>query len=255
MCFLGHRDLLRVLPRMFRRAGVEQAFSRGFNPLPRMSFGPALALGVGARAEVVDVDVILPRSAHDLGGLLGDDEREAMAADLLERLRRVAPPGLALRTARLVGPDELRLGQLVAAADYAVELPEAAARVLSAELSTRLEGPLAIERVRHKKKRRGKRRPTGARQQTQVVDVKSTLLSAVVEGTSLRFRLRLDGKGGARPREVVQALLGERVPDHHMTRERILVRKDDALVGIDQVGACPRPPSAPRPPVAVPSPG
>ncbi len=250
--FLGHRDLLRLLPRMFRRAGVEQAFSRGFNPLPRMSFGPALALGMGAEAEVVDVDVLLPRSAEDLAGMLSDAERESLAADLLERLQRVAPPGLVLRTARMVGPDELRLGQLVAAADYAVTLPDAAAERLRAELDARLQGSLTVERVAHKKKRRSKKRgPRGSRDAIKTIDIKSTLMSVAVDDGALRFRLRLDGQGGARPREVVEALLGERVPDHHMTRERILVRKDDALVGIDRVGACPRPPSAPRLPVQV----
>lgn len=249
--FLGHRDLLRVLPRMFRRAGVEQAFSRGFNPTPRMSFGPALALGVTAHAEVVDVDVILPRSAEDLAGMLGEPEREAIAAELLTQLRRVAPPGLALQAARLVGPDELRLGQLVAAADYAVRLPEPVARDLATALPQRLAGPLTIERTQHAKKRRGKRRAPSARPATRVVDVHSTLMHAAVDGLTLRFRLRLDGEGGARPREVVEALLGQRVPDHHMTRVRLLVRKDDALVAIDQAGVCPRPPAKRRAPPAV----
>jgi len=247
MCFLGHRDLLRILPRMFRRAGIELAFTRGFNPLPRMSFGPALALGVGAQAEVVDVDVLLPRSAEDLAGVLDDAERAGLAEGLLARLRSVAPPGLVLRSARLVGPEELRLGQLVAAADYVVKLNDEQAK----EMAERLEGALAqpelmIQRARHKKPRRSKkRRPAGPL--IQEIDVKRTLLHAEGEGATLRFRVSLDGKGGARPREVVQALLGMKVADHHMTRERLLVRIDEVLVGIDEVGACPRPPPPPKP--------
>jgi radical SAM family uncharacterized protein/radical SAM-linked protein len=247
--FLGHRDLLRVLPRMFRRAGVEQAFSRGYTPIPRMSFGPALALGVWAKAEVVDVDVILPRSAEDLGGMLSDDEREALAAELLGRLCAVAPPGLLLRSARLVGPDELRLGQLVAAADYAVALSVAQAERLAADLHARLAAPsLLVERTRHKPPRSAKRGPGQRKPATGPVDVKVSLLHAELHGTTLRFRLRVDAEGSARPREVVQALLGERLPDHLTTRERLLVRKDGALVGIDEVGACPRPVPAPRRP-------
>ncbi len=244
--FLGHRDLLRILPRMFRRAGLEQAFSRGYNPIPRMSFGPALALGMGAEAEVVDADLVLACSAEDLGGLLDDARREAEAASLLERLRAVAPPGLLLRSARLVGPDELRLGQLVQAADYVVTLNDDEAGRLQQRLGPALEQPeLVVQRVRHSKGRRGKRRP--ARPLVQDIDIKQSLMDVGLHDNRLRFRLRLDGQGGARPREVVEALLGERVADHLMTRERLLVSKDATLVGIDQVGACPRPVAAPRP--------
>jgi radical SAM family uncharacterized protein/radical SAM-linked protein len=242
MRFLGHRDLLRVLPRMFRRAGLEQSFSRGYNPIPRMSFGPALALGVGALAEVVDADVILPRSAEDLAGMLCTAEREAIAAELLPRLRAVAPPGLAIQSVRIVAPDELRLGQLVAAADYAVALDEAQADRAAAGLDTRLAAEsLVIERSAHKKARRGKgkRGPRG-NAPPRAVDVKASLLHAELAGPTLRFRLRVDAEGSARPREVVEALLGERVPDHKFVRERLLVRKDGRLVGIDEAGACPR---------------
>jgi len=49
---------------MFRRARIELAFSRGYNPVPRMTFGPALALGMRADGEVVDVDIVLDESAH-----------------------------------------------------------------------------------------------------------------------------------------------------------------------------------------------
>ncbi len=177
--------------------------------------------------------------------ILGMYQREVLAAQLLARLRAVAVPGLTLRTARLVGPDELRLGQLVAAADYAVQLPEQAAERLAQTLPERLSGTLTVERTRHKKKRRGRRRG-GGRPQTQVIDIKSKLLDVAVTGSTLRFRLSLDGEGGARPREVVQALVGERVPDHRMTRTRLLVRKGEVLEGIDEVGACPRPPPRPR---------
>jgi len=247
MRFLGHRDLLRVLPRMFRRAGVEQAFSRGYTPIPRMSFGPALALGVGAEAEVVDVDVLLPRSAEDLAGLLPAADREAMGAALLERLEAVAPPGLAIRSARLVAPDELRLGQLVAAADYAVRLTDEQAQRMVTGLPERLAAPsLVIERARHKKVRRAKRGPGQRKPAGSAIDIKATLMHAELCDTTLRFRLRVDAEGSARPREVVEALLGERLPDHLTTRERILVRKDGALVGIDEAGACPRPPARPR---------
>jgi len=54
MVFLGHLDLTRVLIRAFRRARIPLAFSQGFHPLPRISFGPPLPVGYESEAEYLD---------------------------------------------------------------------------------------------------------------------------------------------------------------------------------------------------------
>jgi radical SAM family uncharacterized protein/radical SAM-linked protein len=235
MRFIGHLDLLRILPRMFRRAGIEQAFSRGYNPVPRMTFGPALALGIAAAEEVVDADVLLPRSAEAMADMLDVREREAIAAELLERLRAVAPPGLDVVAARLVAPTEQKLGRLIEAADYTVELdPEQATR-LRATLRERLStSSLVVERRLQPKRR--KRRPAGT--EVKAIDVRPFLDGAAVDETAplLRFRLRMHAEGGARPREVVQALLGETIADNRFRRERLLGRKGGALVSMLELG-------------------
>jgi hypothetical protein len=197
-----------------------------------MTFGPALALGIAADAEVVDVDIVLPGSARDMADLMGSGERTALAADLLARLQKVAPPGLVLRHARLVEPGEVRLGQLVAAADYEVTLDPEHLALLRAELPVRLAGPLEVTREIKGKKRKGKRRkgpPT--RPTSRTIDVGAFLLHADLSGDRLAFRLRVAADGGVRPREVVEALLGERVPDHRFVRRGLLAV--DAVDGAD----------------------
>src|SRR5439155_6405281 len=54
--FLGHLDLMRLLARALRRAELGLAVTRGYSPKPRMTFGPALSLGVPSLGELVDVD-------------------------------------------------------------------------------------------------------------------------------------------------------------------------------------------------------
>ena len=58
VAFLGHLDLVRHLPRIFRRAGLELFYSIGFHPKPELSFGPALGLGIPSLGELVDVTLI-----------------------------------------------------------------------------------------------------------------------------------------------------------------------------------------------------
>lgn len=246
--FLSQLDLVRVLPRMFRRAGVELAFSRGFSPQPRMSFGPALALGSGADEEVVEVDLLLPRAAEAMAGLLDEAERAAIARGLLERLQPVAPPGLLLLDARLTTPNEMTLGELIAGADYAAELddlPVALREGLSARVAELLAaGGLSITREqRVKVKRKGRRSDKGSKSVT--IDLAERLIWTHVdhEHGLLRFRLRSDLEGpSARPRELVELLVGQPIDDHRIRRERLLARREDGtLVGLRERGPVWRP--------------
>jgi radical SAM family uncharacterized protein/radical SAM-linked protein len=76
--YLGHLDTMRVLIRLFRRADIDVAYSKGFSPKPNMEFAPALPLGVSSFGELADVVIV---SDLDI-------------ADIHERLREVSPEGL-----------------------------------------------------------------------------------------------------------------------------------------------------------------
>ena len=56
--FLSHLDYAQAVERMIRRAEIKMAYSEGFNPHMKISFSSALALGVTAAAEYIDMDVI-----------------------------------------------------------------------------------------------------------------------------------------------------------------------------------------------------
>jgi len=217
---------------------VEVAFSRGFTPMPRMSFGPALALGVAAREEVVELDLLLPGAREDMAGLWSEEQRAAEAAALHERLAAVAPPGLAVVGLRMLAPGERRIGELIVGADYSVALGSDEAAAVAAALSERMAGPLWIERAA---KQGRKRLPGGVKPPGEQIDVRPRILAAEVEVATglLRFRLDMsqepgeEGPGkGVRPREVVQALCGAGVADHRVCRDRLLARGEGGLVGL-----------------------
>lgn len=52
--FLGHLDMVAVIHRAFLIAGIPLAYSNGFNPHPRISFGPPLPSGVTGEREAFD---------------------------------------------------------------------------------------------------------------------------------------------------------------------------------------------------------
>jgi radical SAM-linked protein len=91
--FVSHRDGARLWERALRRVDLPVAYTRGFTPRPKLSFGLALPTGAESIAEYLDVDVA--------GDVDGDGGADALAAELTAALpvgmsvERVAerPPG------------------------------------------------------------------------------------------------------------------------------------------------------------------
>ncbi|QGY40858.1 TIGR03960 family B12-binding radical SAM protein [Pseudodesulfovibrio cashew] len=77
--YLSQLELQAVFERAFRRAGLPLAFSSGFHPMPRLSFGKALPVGVSSTAEWINVFF----------------REDFEPAEVVKRLIPVMPEGLA----------------------------------------------------------------------------------------------------------------------------------------------------------------
>src|SRR5690606_40985756 len=55
--FTSHRDTARIWERALRRADLPVAYTEGFAPRPRVSFGLALPTGAESLGEYLDVDL------------------------------------------------------------------------------------------------------------------------------------------------------------------------------------------------------
>jgi radical SAM family uncharacterized protein/radical SAM-linked protein len=200
VAYLGHLDLIRHLPRIFRRAGVELYYSEGFHPKPELSFGPALGLGIPSLGEVLDVKLA-----------------EAPDADeLVRRLEAVTLEGVELREGVALREDDRALGRVLTASEYAALLP---AGVDPAEARARFSAgePLSVLRPASGE---GGRMKLGRR-----VDVRRSLLGACLPDPAHAERLErafgwpaerilittvaISHEGNARPAEVLEALVGE----------------------------------------------
>mgnify|MGYP000919467109 FL=1 len=76
--YLSHLELFRTIERGIRRAGLEMVFSEGFHPHPKLSFGPALSVGIASRDEYFDMELV----------------QEYPEEKILADLNRVLPEGL-----------------------------------------------------------------------------------------------------------------------------------------------------------------
>ncbi len=64
--FTSHRDAARMWERALRRAGLPVAFTEGFTPRPKISFGLALPTGAESIAEYVDIELQREIAATDV---------------------------------------------------------------------------------------------------------------------------------------------------------------------------------------------
>ncbi|MBX3274124.1 MAG: TIGR03960 family B12-binding radical SAM protein [Sandaracinaceae bacterium] len=230
--YRGHLDLVRVLPRVFRRAGMPLYYSQGFHPKPEMVFAPALALGIASLAEYVDVKL--------------DGDVPFVVDGLVARLNAVTEPGIEFTSARALDAQDRRLTRAIDEAVYVAGVPRAllAARGitdLAALVEARKRGPLAA--LRETKEPGLKKRVDLSQFLLDVTagEGADALAEAGVAGDliAVRVRLRITGSGAARPGEVLSALLGadEEIPAQwvraalfaHVGGERIAPREVERL--------------------------
>jgi len=186
--YVGHLDFGRAIERALRRAKLPVAYSVGFNPHMKISFGPALSVGVASDAEYVDVELTEPMDAGDFGRVL--------AAQL--------PPGLVLVAARAVSTSSA-LAAALNLASYRVTvaaLPTPGNLSAARNAVKTFAGAEAVEYVR--------RTPKGEK----TMDVKKFLVGdiSVAEGQDsiiLNFWLRMTAAGAVKPMEVLSALSGQ----------------------------------------------
>ena len=175
--FVSHRDVARAFERALRVAELPVAFTAGFAPRPKISFGLALGVGHESRAEYLDIELREPTEPAELPGLL--------TAGL--------PPGLAVTGAAALAPRAPALQESVTAVAYELRLADVEVDALVDAAAAARDAPtLVVASAR-------KGRPV-------VVDVAPSLRSLTVDaagGVDVELSTR---PRAARPGELFTAL-------------------------------------------------
>jgi radical SAM family uncharacterized protein/radical SAM-linked protein len=196
---LSHLETMTAILRAIRRAGLPMAYSQGFHPKPRVSFGPALPVGVESTCEYLDLELV---GVHDAGGMG-------------KRLAQALPEGLALFEARPLDPRAPSLSESVRAVHYRVEFPEDWDRAaLEARVSAFCMAEQAVvRRAAPPKARDRKRHPKLGAPKEKEIDLKEMVSHLSVEGPRwVAFSLKADPSGSAKPAEVLAAVFGDGAP-------------------------------------------
>ncbi|MBK9119070.1 MAG: DUF2344 domain-containing protein [Phycisphaerales bacterium] len=173
--YLSHQDELRMLQRAVVRAGWPLAFSRGFNPQPRVRIPLPRNLGLAAAQQFAWCGL----------------QRAEAPASLQERLGAALPGGVRLERVHL------RRGKVtpqVRAADYWVTLRDDAPPLGTPVAELQARATCIVPRE------------FGPGRAPGTVDIRPSLEELEWVGSRLRFRLRTGAPRTARPVEVLHAL-------------------------------------------------
>ena len=201
--FISHLDTMRAIKRALSRADIPVAYSEGFNPRPKISMGPPLALGCESRCEWADIVLTRPIAPDKLRLKLDNAMPEGL--DLLE-IDRVHGASPKLSGASCISyMVELPLGETIESAPLNIR------RFLDKESAP-------LDRVRKNKK--------------TTVDVRSFVLGASVgagaDFDGLNVDISMSERGTCSPSEVLQAVFGISPDDAKCLRVvRTDIRFDD----------------------------
>lgn len=179
--FTSHRDTARIMERAFRKLRLPIAYTEGFSPRPKVSFGLALTVAHESEAEYLDIDLVTP---IDLEGLA-------------DRLTEALPDGLTVDVVAPIEPRTASLQQAVVCCRWSIEVLDASLDDVTAAVSALLAAP---ERLMERE-RKGK---------TSVVDVRPSVLEVEVAGPTDHgvqlYAVLATGERTLRPSEFIRLL-------------------------------------------------
>ena len=189
--FLSHLEQIEMIRRMVRRAELPVAFTSGFHPQMKASFGPAISVGYESECELFDIELT----------------QRLEPGQAFEKLSQEAPEGFSVLKASRVPLFFPSLESLLNRVEYRVRVPQDFLHAGGADLPAGLEEFLArkeltLEKIRKK----------GTAAETTVkIDLHPLILGAewIMEESSpvLRLTLRFGPGKNAKPEKIAQLLL------------------------------------------------
>ena len=175
--FFGHLEILQLVFRALTRAGVHVLYSQGFNPSPRVSFSPALSVGVESECEYFDLELPRPMTNQ---------------AEVAARLNMELPPGMRV-TGIGIKPEREPEALLV---EYTVTPVNALSDKQRESIARFLAGEHHfVERVRKNRKKQ--------------LDIRPLVHSLETEDSALTISLiSMQGKAGINPKDILREVVG-----------------------------------------------
>ena len=190
----SHRDVARMWERALRRAELPVAYSAGFSPRPKVSFGLALSTGHESVAEYLDVDLA------PAAGLNAEQDTVVDVATLPARLSPALPVGIDVLAAAHIEPRTPSLQEAVTSCTWRIEVPDRSPD----ELAALVAQAMAADELMVTRERKGHEVTDDLRPAILSLE----LAGRTARGTELEAELAIQTRS-VRPAELLRALSPE----------------------------------------------
>ena len=216
--FLSHLDIVRAMSRAIAVGGVPVAFSRGFNPHPRLSFGPPLPVGAVGDGELIDVELTRDVTPEELGARIGEGLPRGLTVLSVSRV----PAG-----GSIVSETE--------AAEYVITGIPGLQGLAVGDVEARLAALLAVPGVSVTRRTAGRDGAPADEVRKELVPAREIQSLGVVSGDppAVRAVLWLPPVGLLRPADLVRLLAvpGAGAPELALVRRAALLRRAPGATG------------------------
>lgn len=182
--YISHLDMMRLWERVLRRAQVPMAYSKGYNPRPKLAIAAPLAVGFTSHGEVMDIVLSRRISPYSFA--------KRVAPQLL-------PPGLEILSVEEVYPALPSLQSQVRYSEYEAVISTGESL---AKMRERLERILKAENLPWRRERKCRTREFDMRPLIDALWLKGRFDGDYVLGMCLQT----DSQATGRPDEVLEAM-------------------------------------------------
>jgi radical SAM family uncharacterized protein/radical SAM-linked protein len=177
--YMSHLDNVRFIERAVRRARLPVAYSQGYNPTMKLSFGPPLPVGFTSEAEYVDITL-----------------ESNLLPSMLDNLKSAMPDGSAICDASVILGKSPSLTARLNRAEYTIPV-DALSEEAQTDLQSTIEKLIAAESLEIE--RQGK-------EQVKIVDIRPAIYDLTIRESHIVMTLGIGDGGYARPSEVLPLL-------------------------------------------------
>jgi len=183
--YISHLDFMRLVQRALRRAEIPVAYSKGFNPHPRLSFASALAVGTTSEGEYLEIIL----------------EKEMEPETLCHRMNEKLPEGIRFVKAVAIDDKAPSLMSVIERGEYLIHISGMPDEGLDA-VSVIEDFLNQTEIFTIKKTKKGERH-VDIRPMIHSIDI----IAQHQDGITIKALLSTGSKANLRPEQLIEALL------------------------------------------------
>ncbi len=210
--------MTRVFDRALRRSNIEVAYSEGFNPHPKIAFGPPLPVGVEGEREYVDITI----------KTTSESDAYSMVDKVLEQLQKQLPEGIEIVGFSILPEGSKAIMAVINQACYRAEVP-LLEPVEPAAFSQACENWLSKEEILSERIQKGKKVTRDIRPFIRAITM---LPQESPNGYWLKLDIKTGNEGSVRPIEVFKSLASSEgikidMDGIYIIRDGVYILQDD----------------------------